>query len=52
MSARSDFSAARAREIIRLLKAAPKPILIHCEGGADRSGLIAGIYLRAVDDKG
>ncbi len=52
MSARSDFSAARAREIIRLLKAAPKPILIHCEGGADRSGLIAGIYLRAVDGKG
>lgn len=52
MTAGSDFSVAQAREVIRILKTAPKPILIHCQGGADRSGLIAGIYLQAIDRKG
>lgn len=32
-------------ELVTLLRAAPKPILVHCEGGADRTGLASAIYL-------
>lgn len=31
-------------KIIQFFKSAPKPILIHCLGGSDRSGLIAAIW--------
>jgi protein tyrosine phosphatase (PTP) superfamily phosphohydrolase (DUF442 family) len=32
------------REILDLLHHAPKPILIHCRSGSDRTGLISAIY--------
>jgi membrane-associated phospholipid phosphatase/protein tyrosine/serine phosphatase len=32
-------------KIAQLLRDAPKPVLIHCIGGADRSGLASAIYL-------
>ncbi|MDD5021608.1 MAG: tyrosine-protein phosphatase [Endomicrobiaceae bacterium] len=31
-------------EIINILKSAQRPILIHCLGGADRSGLVSAIW--------
>lgn len=31
-------------EIIRLLKTAPKPILVHCRSGADRTGMVSALY--------
>ncbi len=31
-------------DILHLLRTAPKPVLIHCQGGADRSGLVAALY--------
>lgn len=31
-------------KIIEFLKDAPKPILIHCRAGADRTGLVSAIY--------
>ena len=34
--------------LVALLRAAPKPLLIHCQAGADRSGLAAAIYLAAI----
>jgi hypothetical protein len=30
--------------IMIILRNAPKPILIHCKSGADRTGLIAALY--------
>ena len=36
-------------EMIDIFKSAPRPILIHCLGGADRSGLAAAIWKRVVD---
>lgn len=30
--------------ILQILRTAPKPILVHCQGGADRSGLVSAIY--------
>ncbi len=35
-------------EIADTLRDAPRPILVHCEGGADRSGLASAIYELAV----
>jgi protein tyrosine/serine phosphatase len=36
-------------QLIDLINAAPKPLLIHCEGGSDRSGLASAIALILVD---
>lgn len=36
-------------ELVRLLRQAPKPVLIHCDGGADRSGLVSALYCFAID---
>lgn len=36
-----------ARRLLALLQAAPKPVLVHCEGGADRTGLASALYLAA-----
>jgi protein tyrosine phosphatase (PTP) superfamily phosphohydrolase (DUF442 family) len=37
-------SAAKVHEIQAVLAHAEPPILIHCQGGADRSGLVAALY--------
>ncbi|MGH7117794.1 MAG: tyrosine-protein phosphatase [Acetobacteraceae bacterium] len=44
MSARRVPSARTLAEIRRVLETAPRPILIHCQGGADRTGLVAALY--------
>ncbi len=36
-------------EIINILKSAPRPILIHCLGGADRTGLVSAIWKIVID---
>ena len=36
---------------IELLRAAPKPLLIHCQGGADRTSLASALYRFAVVGK-
>jgi undecaprenyl-diphosphatase len=33
----------RLRELVRLLQTVPKPLIFHCEGGADRTGMAAAI---------
>ncbi|HSJ97453.1 MAG TPA: tyrosine-protein phosphatase [Myxococcota bacterium] len=33
----------RLREIVRVLDTAPRPLLFHCEGGVERSGLIGAV---------
>jgi protein tyrosine phosphatase (PTP) superfamily phosphohydrolase (DUF442 family) len=48
-----DFSLSASREvsdeemdkIIATIDRAPKPVLIHCKNGADRSGLVGALYL-------
>ena len=44
MSASKQPDAATVDRLIEVFKTAPKPILVHCEGGADRSGLASAIY--------
>jgi protein tyrosine/serine phosphatase len=48
MSASKMISPQKAAEIVSLMASAPKPILIHCQSGADRSGLVAALYVRKV----
>lgn len=51
LSARQRVSAEQIDEILDLIKTAPKPILVHCQAGADRTGLISAIYLLEVAGK-
>lgn len=48
MSSRQSLSEADADRLVALLRAAPKPVLVHCEGGADRTGLASALYLLAI----
>jgi protein tyrosine/serine phosphatase len=48
MSSKRELTQPQAEALIRLLKDAPKPILIHCQSGADRSGLVSALYLAAI----
>lgn len=38
-------------EIVKILRDAPKPILVHCEGGADRSGLVSALFLVEIEKR-
>lgn len=44
ISARSVPEMATMVEIARVLRESPGPILVHCLGGSDRSGLASAIY--------
>ncbi len=49
LSASSELSAEETRILRDLFRTAPRPILIHCQGGADRSGLVAAMWKVIVD---
>ncbi|WP_244480329.1 tyrosine-protein phosphatase [Rhizobium sp. Root1220] len=48
MSSSKVLTPARAEELLAIMRAAPKPILIHCQSGADRSGLVSVLYSQQV----
>jgi undecaprenyl-diphosphatase len=35
--------------ILAIMQQAPKPLLVHCQAGSDRSGLITGVYLFKIE---
>lgn len=39
-----SFSADDVVKALRAIRAAPKPVLFHCQHGSDRTGLIAAMY--------
>lgn len=45
ISANKDVPDPDIEALMTIIRDAPKPILIHCKGGADRSGLMAALYL-------
>lgn len=53
LSAERLVSVAQAEEILLAIRNAPKPILIHCKSGSDRTGLVSALYLfsRGMDAK-
>ncbi|MFN4159729.1 MAG: dual specificity protein phosphatase family protein [Gemmobacter sp.] len=44
LSANRELSRERADALVTILKDAPKPLLIHCRSGADRTGLASVVY--------
>ena len=52
LSAKKMPSSEQAHELVKLMKSLPKPILVHCKGGSDRSALASALYLAAVAGRG
>lgn len=48
MSAKEELTPQEVRELIAIMRDAPKPLLIHCAGGSDRTGLASAFYVAAV----
>jgi protein tyrosine/serine phosphatase len=48
LSAVRDVPGPQADRLVALMEELPKPLLIHCQAGADRSGLAAALYRYAV----
>lgn len=46
-----ELTFAKMNCLVTLMRHAPRPILIHCLGGADRSGLAASLYCYAIADE-
>jgi protein tyrosine/serine phosphatase len=52
MSAKRGITKKQAWRLIEIMRRAPKPLLIHCESGADRTGLASALYVAAVQGLG
>ena len=48
MSAYKYYDINQTKKIVGLLKHAKKPLLVHCDGGADRSALVTALYRYSV----
>lgn len=48
MSSKQVISREEALKLIEIMRAAPKPLLIHCNGGANRTSLATAIYLAGI----
>ena len=51
LSASTELTDTEMDQIMALIKDAPKPMLIHCKSGADRTGLVGALYLYSVEGK-
>jgi protein tyrosine/serine phosphatase len=51
ISANHDVDDQSIKGILGIIREAPKPILVHCKFGSDRTGLIAAAYLYAIEHK-
>lgn len=49
MSATRVPDAETMSRLVTLMRELPKPLLIHCRSGADRTGLAAALYLAGID---
>jgi protein tyrosine/serine phosphatase len=49
LSSKKAPSPRQIKELLKLFKIAPRPVLIHCKAGADRSGLAAALWKVVID---
>jgi protein tyrosine/serine phosphatase len=52
MKAARELTTDQALQLIEVMRNAPKPLLIHCRAGADRTGLAAALYIAAISKGG
>lgn len=52
MKASRELTDEQVQQLVTLMREAPKPVLIHCKSGSDRTGLAAALYLREVAGRG
>ena len=48
MSAKRELTKEQAIELIEVMKNAPKPMLVHCRAGSDRTGLASAVYVAGI----
>lgn len=48
ISAQEAVAPEKIEKILTILRDAPKPILVHCRAGADRTGLVSALYRYAI----
>lgn len=48
MNASVEVGPDQARELIALMRDMPKPLLVHCRHGSDRTGLAMSLYMAAI----
>ncbi|MBO9453696.1 tyrosine-protein phosphatase [Paracoccus sp. R12_1] len=48
MSAARSLDRAQVQDLLQVMRDAPKPLLIHCMGGADRTGLASALYVAGI----
>lgn len=48
LSAKRFVTGRQIADILAIIRHAPKPLLIHCQSGADRAGLVAALFRYAV----
>jgi protein tyrosine/serine phosphatase len=51
MYAKQEPDTATVKRIFEVLRTAPRPLLIHCNSGSDRTGLVAAIYEHFVEGR-
>jgi protein tyrosine phosphatase (PTP) superfamily phosphohydrolase (DUF442 family) len=51
LSANREPDMATMEKLVSMMREAPKPLLIHCKQGADRSGLASALYVYAIQGK-
>ena len=51
MTAIRDTDDATVTQLMETMRTAPRPMLIHCESGSDRTGLAAALYERFLEGK-
>lgn len=49
LSAKREPTSQDVKKLMEIFKTAPRPILIHCKAGSDRSGLVAAMWKVVVD---
>jgi protein tyrosine/serine phosphatase len=50
LSADSAPSSGETERLLKIFHSAPRPVLMHCQAGADRSGLAAALWKLVVDN--
>lgn len=51
LTANEELTEAQLEKIVKIIGNAPKPLLIHCKSGADRTGLVGALYLYSFEGK-